>query len=324
MRRHGKRTASTGRVFQAGRAIWSIGLASAALIVAVAASPNALGAERLAVRLAAAVKSLPRKAPVVPPALLHGRFYNGTPAVGALFTTTGSGQLGQHFCTGSVVASPAGDLVITAAHCMQGKQPGDVDFVPGYHRSQQPFGVWTVSQVFVDRAWASSRNPNDDFAFLVVSQPGDATPIQDLTGGENLGTGWKPVQKVQVVGYPDGQAAADHLHLDHPGVRRASAGVRLRRVHRRDQRRAVPGQRAPGHRPGHGDRRDRRLRAGRGHPVGVLLGPVRQLGPRAVQQGRGQELSSAARRRHDRVQLGQFGLGRDPVRRGHVRLDLIR
>ena len=204
MARHGTKIPVTARVFRARRAIWSIGLASAALMVAVAASPNALGAERLAVRLAAAVKSLPRKAPVVPPALLHGKFYTGTPAVGALFTTS-TGHLGQHFCTGSVVASPAGDLVITAAHCMQGKQAADVDFVPEYHRSQQPFGVWRVSQVFVDRAWASSRNPNDDFAFLVVSQLGDATPIQDLTGGEKLGTGWKPVQKVQVIGYPDGR-----------------------------------------------------------------------------------------------------------------------
>jgi V8-like Glu-specific endopeptidase len=202
MRRHGQRTPFTGRVFHARRAIWTIGLASAALIVAAAASPNAVGAEQLAVRLAAAVKSLPRKAPVVPPALLHGRFYNGTPAVGALFTTS-SGHLGQHFCTGSVVASPAGDLVVTAAHCMQGKQAGNVAFVPEYHRSQQPFGVWTVTQVFVNHAWSSSQNPNDDFAFLVVSQSGDATPIQDLTGGEKLGTGWKPVQKVQVIGYPD-------------------------------------------------------------------------------------------------------------------------
>jgi len=202
MRRHGKRTPFTGRVFRARRAIWTIGLASTALIVVAAASPSGLGAERLAVRLAAAVKSLPRKAPVVPPALLHGRFYNGTPAVGALFTIS-SGHLGQHFCTGSVVASPAGDLVITAAHCMQGKRAGDVDFVPEYHRSQHPFGVWTVTQFFVDRAWSSSQNPNDDFAFLVVTQSGDATPIQDLTGGEKLGTGWGAVQKVQVIGYPD-------------------------------------------------------------------------------------------------------------------------
>jgi V8-like Glu-specific endopeptidase len=202
MRRHGKRTPFTGRVFRARRAIWTIGLASTALIVVAAASPGGLGVERLAVRLAAAVKSLPRKAPVVPPALLHGRFYNGTPAVGALFTIS-SGHLGQHFCTGSVVASPAGDLVITAAHCMQGKRAGDVDFVPEYHRSQRPFGVWTVTQVFVDRAWSSSQNPNDDFAFLVVTRSGDATPIQDLTGGEKLGTGWGAVQKVQVIGYPD-------------------------------------------------------------------------------------------------------------------------
>jgi V8-like Glu-specific endopeptidase len=202
MRRHGKKTPLRGRVFRARRATWSIGLASAALIVAAAAAPNALGAERLAVRLAAAVKSLPRKAPLVPPALLHGRFYNGTPAVGALFTTS-SGQLGRHFCTGSVVASPAGDMVITAAHCMHGKQAGDVDFVPEYHRGQQPFGVWTVTQIFVDRAWSSSQNPDDDFAFLIVSQSGDTTPIQDLTGGEKLGTGWGPVQKVQVIGYPD-------------------------------------------------------------------------------------------------------------------------
>ncbi len=201
MRRHGKKTPVYGRIFRARRSIWGIGLASAALIAA-AAAPNALGAERLAVRLAAAVKSLPRKAPVVPPALLHGRFYNGTPAVGALFSTS-SGHLGRHFCTGSVVASPAGDLVITAAHCMQGRRAGDVDFVPEYHRGQQPFGVWTVRQIFVDRAWSSSRNPDDDFAFLVVAQSGDATPIQDLTGGEKLGTGWPPVQEVQVIGYPD-------------------------------------------------------------------------------------------------------------------------
>jgi len=204
MRRHGKRIVRTGRVLASRRAVWGAGLATVALAGVVAATPGALGAGRLAIRLAAAVKSLPRKAPVVPPALMHGRLYNGTPAVGALFKTS-SGHLGQHFCSGSVVDSPAGDLVITAAHCMQGWRPGGVDFVPEYHRGQQPFGAWTVTQVFVDRAWASSQNPDNDFAFLVVSQPGDTTSIQGLTGGEKLGTGWPPVRKVRVIGYPDGR-----------------------------------------------------------------------------------------------------------------------
>ena len=75
-----------------------------------------------------------------------------------------------------------------------------MDFVPEYHRGQQPFGVWTVTEIFVDRAWSTSRSRNDDFAFLIVAQSGDTTPIQELTGGEKLGTRWRPVRKVQVIG----------------------------------------------------------------------------------------------------------------------------
>jgi V8-like Glu-specific endopeptidase len=179
-------------------------LAAAVAVGMVATSPSAHGAERFAGRLAAAVKALPRGAPTVPPALLHGRFYNGTPAVGALFTIRG-GHLGTHFCTASVVNSSVKDLVITAAHCLHGRHPGQVAFVPGYHRHREPYGTWTVTQVFVDAAWASSANPNDDVAFLVVSQPGNPTPVQELTGGENLATGWKAAQRVQVIGYPNGR-----------------------------------------------------------------------------------------------------------------------
>ena len=185
-------------------AIWGGTLAAALAVGIMVASPSAQGAERLAVRLAAAVKALPLGAPAVPPALLHGRFYNGTPAVGALFTISG-GQLGSHFCTASVVNSSVKDLVITAAHCLHGKQPGQVAFVPEYRRHHEPYGIWTVTQVFVDAAWASSANPNDDVAFMVVSQPGNPTPVQELTGGENLATGWKAAQLVKVIGYPDGR-----------------------------------------------------------------------------------------------------------------------
>src|SRR5262245_1814190 len=53
-------------------------------------------------------------------------------AVGALFTLTPSGRLGNHFCTGTVVDSPKGDVVLTAAHCLSGQNPGSFAFVPGY------------------------------------------------------------------------------------------------------------------------------------------------------------------------------------------------
>ena len=208
MRRRIRRYAAHARpprlLLPARPAVWGAGLAAVITLGIVATSPSARGAERLATRLAAAVRALPRGAPVVAPARPHGRFYNGTPAVGALFTVSG-GRLGRHFCTASVVNSAVKDLVITAAHCLRGRQPGQVAFVPEYHRHQQPYGRWTVTRVFVDAAWANSRRPNDDVAFLVVSQPGNPTPVQELTGGENLATGWRAAQLVQVIGYPDGR-----------------------------------------------------------------------------------------------------------------------
>ena len=171
-----------------------------AVIVGVAlTSPTAQGAARFAVRLAAAAKSLPRRAPSAPAVLVNGRVFNGTPAVGALFTGS-PGHLKGHLCTASVVDSPAGDLVITAAHCVSGS--AGYSFAPGYHNGRAPYGMWTVSRVFVDRAWATSANPNDDVAFLVVKQAGRGQSIQQVTGADRLGTGWGPVQAVQVIGYP--------------------------------------------------------------------------------------------------------------------------
>jgi len=172
-----------------------------AVIVGVAlTSPTAQGAARFAVRLAAAAKSLPRRAPSAPAVLINGRIFNGTPAVGALFTGTAGHLSGHSSCTASVVGSPAGDLVITAAHCVGGSTR--YAFAPGYHNGWAPYGMWTVSRVFVDRAWAVSADPNDDVAFLVVTQAGRGQSIQQVTGADRLGTGWGPVQAVQVIGYP--------------------------------------------------------------------------------------------------------------------------
>jgi V8-like Glu-specific endopeptidase len=137
----------------------------------------------------------------------NGQAFSGTPAVGALFSTTG-GKLGHHFCTASVVNSPNGDLAITAAHCVSALSAGIVVFVPGYDKGATPYGVWTVNAVYVDKAWSTSANPDDDIAFLRVSQPGSIVPIEDVTGAEQLATGTPARQLVQVIGYPDGSDQA--------------------------------------------------------------------------------------------------------------------
>lgn len=130
---------------------------------------------------------------------------DGTSAIGALFSTS-DGQLRTHFCTASVVHSPAGDLLLTAAHCVAGysdTSPAGLAFVPGYDNGYAPHGVWPVTRVFVDPAWESRADPNDDFAFLTVAQPGSSTPIEAITGAERLGIGQPPADVVQVTGYPD-------------------------------------------------------------------------------------------------------------------------
>jgi V8-like Glu-specific endopeptidase len=129
--------------------------------------------------------------------------FRGTAAVGALFTTSG-GALGGHFCTASVVDSPAGNLLITAAHCMAGltlSPAGSVVFAPGYHDGRFPYGTWPVTAEYTDEQWQQSQNPDDDVAFLVAGLPG--TELQSLTGAETLMVD-QPPQPVDVIGYPDG------------------------------------------------------------------------------------------------------------------------
>jgi V8-like Glu-specific endopeptidase len=160
--------------------------------------------------------------------------FTGTPTVGALFTTA-AGKLVSHFCTASVIDSPDGDLVITAAHCITGSR-NNVAFVPGYHSGDAPYGVWQVTKVYVDQAWATSSDPDDDVAILQVGQPGSGVPIQDVTGANQLATGTAARQLVQVVGYPDGgtepitcqnwtkQPMSDQLEFDCGGYTDGTSG----------------------------------------------------------------------------------------------------
>jgi V8-like Glu-specific endopeptidase len=165
---------------------------------------------------------------------LNGESFTGTAAVGALFTTA-NGKLGNHFCTASVVNSPAGDLAITAAHCVT-SVPGTIVFVPGYHNGDVPYGTWRVVKVYVDAAWTASQSQNDDVAFLKLTQAGSSVPIEDVTGAEALATGTTARQLVQVIGYPDGkgepiycdnwtsQPMADQLQFDCGGYTDGTSG----------------------------------------------------------------------------------------------------
>jgi V8-like Glu-specific endopeptidase len=153
------------------------------------------GASDLATRLAAsAVHILVPRAPT-------GRAFSGEAPVGALFTVS-NGSLGHHFCTASVVDSPSGDLLITAAHCVTGLGSA-IEFVPGYNGGKAPYGAWLVTRIYTDAAWQATGDDSDDVAFLRVSQPADSQTLEDITGGELLGTGEPAREWATVVGYPN-------------------------------------------------------------------------------------------------------------------------
>jgi V8-like Glu-specific endopeptidase len=139
--------------------------------------------------------------PTEPPGVPDPVTGNGVPTVGALFFTTFGVQV-LHFCTASVVDSTAGDVVLTAAHCVYDGGPvGDLAYVPEWHAGTSPYGAWTVSSITVAAGWKQSQNPADDYAFLTVTPPSGTKKIQQVTGGLKLAVNAGYAHPIHVIGY---------------------------------------------------------------------------------------------------------------------------
>ncbi|MDF3291612.1 trypsin-like serine peptidase [Streptomyces silvisoli] len=119
--------------------------------------------------------------------------------VGAIFR--GNVSDGDHFCTASVVDSPGQDLIITAAHCLDGGTRG-LSFVPGYHDGQAPYGVWPLSTRTVDPRWTKGHSEDLDVAFAAVPPMGGRR-IQTVVGGYQLSSKVSTTSLVHITGYPD-------------------------------------------------------------------------------------------------------------------------
>jgi hypothetical protein len=142
---------------------------------------------------APATVGTPARAQVATPAAPPATAKPAASPVGALFAN------GSHYCSASVVHSGAGDLVLTAAHCVK----DGMSFAPGYHDGVAPLGMWTVTGVAVAPGWTSSADPDLDFAFLTVRQAGNANSLESLTGANVLGTNRGFEHRITLTGYPD-------------------------------------------------------------------------------------------------------------------------
>jgi Trypsin-like peptidase domain len=152
--------------------------------------------------------------------------FDGLPQVGALFQ--GSWQSEPHFCSASVVDSPSGDLIATAAHCLSGDAK-DLEFVPMYHDGQAPYGAWDVTGAYVSQRWMLDQDPQADYAFLTVRPQdigGKERTLQSVVGGDPLVVGSQPPQWTVVVGYPAGSGGQPVICLNQAVARRGYPSFR--------------------------------------------------------------------------------------------------
>jgi V8-like Glu-specific endopeptidase len=137
---------------------------------------------------------------------LTAQKFNGTPTVGAIYFGLGS-VASLHYCTASVVHSPSGDLIATAAHCVYnpifGGYQSHILFVPAYSGGIAPFGTWLATTAYLDHRWIDSEDPDADVAFLKV-QPagGSGATLESKTGANRYQGDPGYTLDVSVAAYP--------------------------------------------------------------------------------------------------------------------------
>jgi hypothetical protein len=120
--------------------------------------------------------------------------------IGAIFIDGGP----LHVCTGSVVHSRAGNLIMTAAHCLAGASL--ITFVPGFagDAAPAPTDVWKADAVYLDPRWTASKDPHADYAIARVSNDAGGAVESRVGLALTLGMTPPPGSRVTVLGYPAG------------------------------------------------------------------------------------------------------------------------
>ncbi|WP_271317209.1 trypsin-like serine peptidase [Streptantibioticus silvisoli] len=134
----------------------------------------------------------------------EGTFLTASRSYPAVVRLLASG--GSPYCSGSVVHSTGGDLVMTAAHCVyaSGSYLTGTTVVPGLSGGSRPYGSWQVDHVWIDPRYTAEGHDEDyDYAFLRVGRS-DGRAIESAAGADTL-TVDQPFHLLGVTttGYPE-------------------------------------------------------------------------------------------------------------------------
>jgi hypothetical protein len=162
--------------------------AGVVLLAAMAAVTTSCGGPVLARARSEALPSIPRTAPQ---AMVTAASVTPDPRIGAIFLGSDS----VHTCTGSVIHSTTGDLILTAAHCMAGG--ADASFVPAFAEGAVAQHFWHIDTVYLDPRWVSRQDPLADFAIARLSRQ-DGGSVESVVGG-GFAIGSTPAMGTDVV-----------------------------------------------------------------------------------------------------------------------------
>lgn len=169
-----------------------------------------------------------RGTPQVAPGIALGvtdagdELYAGAPHTGAaslLLTTTGrlmlESEAGQYTCSGTVINSESGLIVLTAAHCVWDDDSRDyydrITFSPGYERGDAPYGTWEAEELWVpeqyleaNTRWLDGADDDGwmgfDFGFIRFA-PNNGQTLEDAVGGQGVSF-TAETNGVVIAGYP--------------------------------------------------------------------------------------------------------------------------
>ncbi|RSS79441.1 serine protease [Streptomyces sp. WAC06614] len=167
----------------------------------------------------------PRQAPSGGEERHAGGVTGSEPALGALFSPGEDGDP-DHHCSASVVRSPGGSMIATAAHCVYtwGFRT-NLAFVPGYRDGTAPYGVWVPTRIDVDPRWSEGSDPDHDVAFVQLRRPGHpGARLEDLTGAAPVAFGTPLPARARLMGYPN----TEETPLTCDGSARAAGRTQVR------------------------------------------------------------------------------------------------
>ncbi|WP_406003886.1 trypsin-like serine peptidase [Streptomyces sp. NBC_00829] len=143
-----------------------------------------------------------------------GHYFGGVPTVGTFFHYTrdpASDKLEGRFCSASVIDSPQGNVILTAAHCSGGSKGMFVPRYDGAATNPAPYGRFPVQKWIRDSRWykvgdkpTRDANSDLDYAFARVGTNSSNHSLQKAVGAAlKLGqVNGDYSQNVTVVGYP--------------------------------------------------------------------------------------------------------------------------